>query len=77
MFTEMSSETGDYAINWDDVPPIQTPEQIEAADAYARSQGQFYYEDCDWCAICGRATDHFGEHSDEQIEAWRSGEVAR
>jgi hypothetical protein len=24
----------------------------------------------DFCFICGRPTDHLGEHSPEQIEAW-------
>lgn len=24
----------------------------------------------DFCFICSRPTDHFGEHSDEQILAW-------
>lgn len=24
----------------------------------------------EFCHICGRATDHWGEHSDEQIVAW-------
>jgi hypothetical protein len=24
----------------------------------------------DFCFVCSRATDHFGEHSDEQLLAW-------
>lgn len=29
--------------------------------------------DVDYCFICGRVTDHLGEHSDEQVEAWKAG----
>lgn len=31
----------------------------------------------DFCSICGRCTDHFGEHSDEQILAWTKTRMGR
>lgn len=42
----------------------------------ARKQGQLLAIDpwdTDWCMICSRCTDHLGEHSPEQVEAWREG----
>lgn len=43
--------------------------EIEAAC----EDGQYYSYDFTevWCFICNRATDHLGEHSPEQIAAWR------
>jgi hypothetical protein len=43
---------------------------------YVESHGQSYAVDpwdVDYCHICGRCTDHFGEHSPEQIAAWKAG----
>jgi hypothetical protein len=37
--------------------------------------GQHYatdVSDVDFCFVCGRVTDHTGEHSEAQMEAWRS-----
>lgn len=42
----------------------------------AREQGQLLGDsvgDGDWCLICSRATDHLGEHTDEQVARWRAG----
>jgi len=41
----------------------------------ARAEGQLLDERGfgEFCLICSRATDHWGEHSPEQIEAWRLG----
>jgi hypothetical protein len=42
------------------------------------SMGQSYDEVYgDFCHICGRCTDHLGEHTPEQIEAWRAGRGQR
>jgi hypothetical protein len=49
---------------------------VEQAYKYAESHGQIYAVDpwdVDWCLVCGRPTDHFGEHSESQIRAWRAG----
>jgi hypothetical protein len=44
-----------------------TPAQVRA-DLITRAQDAACGED--FCFICSRATDHWGEHSDEQILAW-------
>jgi len=31
--------------------------------------------DVDYCFVCKRVTDHYGEHSDEQIARWKAGEL--
>lgn len=33
--------------------------------------GQSYHWDTPFCHVCGRCTDHIGEHTDDQIRAWR------
>ena len=40
---------------------------------WAASQGQYYSFDYTeaFCFICSRPTDHLGEHTPEQIAAWR------
>jgi hypothetical protein len=40
----------------------------------AMEQGQWFSQDGleTYCYVCRRATDHWGEHSDEQIAAWRA-----
>jgi hypothetical protein len=35
--------------------------------------GQLCSPEQDWCYICRRPTDHTGEHTPEQIAAWREG----
>lgn len=44
-----------------------TPAQVRA-DLITRAQDAACGED--FCFICSRATDHWGEHDDEQILAW-------
>jgi hypothetical protein len=39
----------------------------------AMHQGQLLGDDADFCFICRRATDHLGEHTQEQIDAWKAG----
>lgn len=51
-----------------------TARQVRAMHDAAREQGQMYYADGDWCMICRRPTDHLGEHSPEQVDAWKAGE---
>jgi hypothetical protein len=49
---------------------------VEQAYRYADSHGQIFAVDpwdVDYCYICNRCTDHFGEHSPEQIAAWKAG----
>ncbi len=38
------------------------------ADLLRRAEREACTED--YCFVCGRATEHFGEHSDEQLLAW-------
>jgi len=52
--------------------------QAQQARAWALTEatGQAYAtdpSDVDFCFVCGRCTDHTGEHSPEQIAAWRAG----
>lgn len=35
------------------------------------------YTGPDFCHVCGRATDHFAEHSDEQLLAFYNGKGSR
>jgi hypothetical protein len=49
---------------------------VAEARRYVDSHGQSFAIgewDVDYCYICGRCTDHFGEHSESQIRAWREG----
>jgi hypothetical protein len=48
---------------------------LEALRTEARAEGQVLSENGfgEFCLICSRATDHWGEHSPEQIAAWRAG----
>jgi hypothetical protein len=44
--------------------------------ALTDATGQAYandWSDVDFCFICGRCTDHTGEHTPDQIAAWREG----
>jgi hypothetical protein len=38
-----------------------------------QDEGQLLSDELDWCFICSRATDHSGEHTPEQIAAWKAG----
>jgi len=49
---------------------------VEASRRYVDSHGQAFAVDAwdvDYCFICGRCTDHLGEHTPEQIAAWKAG----
>lgn len=46
----------------------------EAARARYLDEGQLLSADgtyVEWCLICSRPTDHTGEHTPEQIAAWK------
>lgn len=40
------------------------------------SDGQLSTDTEEWCFICGRPTNHLGEHTPDQIDAWRAGRAA-
>jgi len=40
--------------------------QLRWAEEYTHSTDDMY----PWCHVCSRPTDHFGEHSDEQLLAF-------
>jgi hypothetical protein len=54
-------------------------ERHQARAAEARAEGQLLDPNGlgEFCLICSRATDHSGEHSPEQIAAWRAAGRAR
>lgn len=39
----------------------------------AHETGQLCTPEQDWCYICGRPTDHTGEHTPEQVARWKAG----
>lgn len=44
----------------------------ERAWTRAAETGQLVLGDEVWCYVCGRSTDHIGEHSEEQIAAYKA-----
>lgn len=59
--------------------PVYTTETVSAA-ARERARQIAWSEDYageEYCFVCGRATDHRGEHSDEQLLAFYSGKGKR
>jgi hypothetical protein len=47
--------------------------RVDRAWDVAHATGQLCLDEQDWCYVCGRPTDHTGEHTPEQIAAWREG----
>jgi hypothetical protein len=47
--------------------------RVDRAWDVAHATGQLCLDEQDWCYVCGRATDHTGEHTPEQVAAWREG----
>jgi len=49
-------------------------EAYELELAQGMEVGQWFSQDYleQYCFVCKRATDHWGEHSDEQVAAWRA-----
>jgi hypothetical protein len=49
---------------------------VAASRRYVDSHGQAFAVDpwdVDYCYVCGRCTDHLGEHTPAQIAAWKAG----
>lgn len=58
-----------YSTDTESAARKERERQIRWAEDYTHSEDPDY----DWCHVCSRATDHFGEHSDEQLLAFYHG----
>lgn len=51
--------------------------EAERASALLDATGQWALGHDEWCYVCSRPTNHLGEHTPEQVEAWREGRGSR